>query len=52
MIDRDPGAVPVSEITRLYVVKRYGKEEIASLRRALLVDALPESWKVYFHNRL
>lgn len=52
VIDRDPSAVPVSEITRLYVVKRYGKEEIASLRRALLVDALPESWKVYFHNRL
>ena len=52
VIDRDPSAVPVSEITRLYVVTRYGKEEIASLRRALLVDALPESWKVYFHNRL
>lgn len=51
VIDRDPSAVPVSEITRLHVVKRYGKEEIASLRRALLVDALPESWKVYFHNR-
>ena len=52
VIDRDPSDVPVSELTRLYVVRRYGKEGIASLRRALLVDALPESWKVCFHNRL
>jgi len=48
----DPNAVAVSEITRLYVAKRYGEEEAASVRRALLLDALPESWKSYFRERL
>lgn len=51
-IARDPNAVPVSEITRLYVAKRYGEEEATSVQRALLVDALPESWKAYFRERL
>jgi len=51
-IARDPNAVAVSEITRLYVAKRYGEEEAASVRRALLLDALPESWKSYFRERL
>jgi MOSC domain-containing protein YiiM len=51
-ITRDPNAVPVSEITRLYVAKRYGEEEAMSVRRALLVDALPDSWKAYFRGRL
>ncbi|HYB09065.1 MAG TPA: MOSC domain-containing protein [Alphaproteobacteria bacterium] len=51
-IARDPNAIPVSGITRLYVAKRYGEEETASVQRALLVDALPESWKGYFRKRL
>ena len=52
VIARDPNAVPVSEIRRLYVARRYGDEETTSVQRALLVDALPESWKAYFHERL
>lgn len=51
-IARDPKAVTVSDITRLYVTKRYGEEEVASVRHALLVDALPEDWKHYFLKRL
>jgi len=51
-IARDPDAVPVSEITRLYVAKRYGDDDVASVRRALRVAALPESWKGYFRERL
>jgi MOSC domain-containing protein YiiM len=49
---RDPNAVPVSEITRLYVVKRLGDGDATSVRRALQVAAFPESWKAYFHERL
>jgi MOSC domain-containing protein YiiM len=49
---REPNAVPVSEITRLYVAKRFGEAEIAAVRRALLVRELPESWKEYFRERL
>ena len=51
-IAQDPNAVPVSEITRLYITKRFDKEDIASLRRALQVVALPDSWKGYFRERL
>jgi MOSC domain-containing protein YiiM len=51
-IGRDPNGVPVSEITRLYIAKRYTDDDVASLRRALRVAALPESWKGYFRERL
>jgi MOSC domain-containing protein YiiM len=51
-IAQDPNAVPVSEITRLYIAKRFSHEDVASLRRALLVAALPASWKDYFRDRL
>jgi MOSC domain-containing protein YiiM len=51
-VSRDSNAVPVSEITRLYVAKRYGDDDVASVRRALRVAALPESWKGYFRERL
>ena len=53
VIAKDPAdAVPVPEITRLYIAKRYGDDEVASVRRALQVAALPESWKEYFRERL
>lgn len=52
VIARDPNAVAVSEITRLYAEKRYGDAELASVRRALRVAVLPESWKEYFRERL
>jgi MOSC domain-containing protein YiiM len=52
VIAREPNGVPVSEITRLYIAKRYADDEVNSLRRALRVAALPESWKEYFRERL
>ena len=52
VIARDSNAVPVGEITRLYIAKRYGVDELTSLRRALQVASLPESWKEYFRERL
>jgi MOSC domain-containing protein YiiM len=52
LLARDPNAVPVSEITRLYVAKRYSAVDAASLRRALQVTALPDAWKDYFRERL
>jgi hypothetical protein len=42
----------VSEITRLYIAKRWDEDDVASLRRALRVEVLPESWKEYFRERL
>lgn len=52
LISREPNGVPVSEITRLYAAKRYGDADVAGVRRALRVAALPESWKQYFRQRL
>lgn len=52
LVYRDPNHVPVSEITRLYVSKRYGADELSSVQRALRVTALPESWKEYFRERM
>jgi MOSC domain-containing protein YiiM len=49
---KDPNAVPVAEITRLYIAKRYDEDDTKSIRRALRVAALPESWKDYFRERL
>jgi MOSC domain-containing protein YiiM len=51
-VAEDPHAVPVSEITRLYVAKRYSDDDVGCVQRALRVAALPESWKEYFGQRL
>lgn len=51
-IASDPRAVPVMEITRLYIAKRFNAEDIRSLRRAIEVPILPDSWKGYFRERL
>ena len=48
----DPSAVPVSEITRLYIAKKYSAADANIVQRALQVAALPESWKDYFRQRL
>src|SRR5712664_3159181 len=52
VISGEANAVAVSEITHLYVVKRYGEAEIRAVRRALRVEELPESWQEYFRQRL
>lgn len=52
IISRDPNAVPVSEIVRLYAEKRYSTADVASVQRILRVTAVPEDWKEYFRERL
>jgi MOSC domain-containing protein YiiM len=52
VIARDANAVAIYEITRLYIAKRYAEEDVMSVRRALQVTELPESWKAYFRERL
>ena len=51
-LGRDRQAVPISEITRLYVEKRFSESDMRVLDRALQVQALPESWKEYFRERM
>src|SRR2546422_2085163 len=50
VIAREASAVAVSEITRLYVAKRFAEAEIRAVQRALRVPELPESWKEYFRS--
>ena len=52
IVSRDPQAVPVSEITRLYVSKSYDDSDAASVERVLKVAALPDSWKDHLRDRL
>jgi MOSC domain-containing protein YiiM len=52
VITRDPNAVPVTEITRLYLAKRFGEKDIVSMQSALRVPSLPDSWKDYFRELL
>jgi MOSC domain-containing protein YiiM len=49
LLETDNNNVRVSDITRLYVSDK-GNTEL--LNRALKVEALPESWKNYFRERL
>jgi MOSC domain-containing protein YiiM len=49
---REPISVPVPWITRLYVTKNYSREDIADVQRVLTAQALPDSWKEYFRERL
>jgi MOSC domain-containing protein YiiM len=49
---RDERQIPVPEITRLYITKRYDRADLETVRRVTQVQALPESWRSYFRTRL
>jgi MOSC domain-containing protein YiiM len=51
-IARDPNSVPVSEVTRLYLTKRYSEDDARSVWSLLKVSALPDGLKEYFRERL
>ena len=51
-VSGEPNSVPVTEIMRLYVAKKYGAGDVASARRTFSIAALPDSWKDYFRERL
>lgn len=50
--DLDPNSIPVSEITRLYIAKEYSAEDARQVRRILRLEALPDSWKEYFQEKM
>ena len=49
IIGREQQEISVADITRLYA---FEKDDLKALRRAIEVNALPESWKGYFRHRL
>ena len=52
LVARNSQAVPVTEITRLYVAKRFAPDDLDSLRKILQIEAVPEDWKGYFRERM
>jgi MOSC domain-containing protein YiiM len=48
-LSRDPQGVTVADITHLYASK---SRDAGLLRRAVSVEALPESWRAYFRDRV
>jgi MOSC domain-containing protein YiiM len=51
-LSQPSGSVAVSGITRLYVAKEFGRDDLELMRRTLTIDALPGSWKEYFADKL
>ena len=49
LVSRDGNDVSVSDITRLYA---FEKDDLETLRRAVKVEALPESWRGYFQKQI
>jgi MOSC domain-containing protein YiiM len=49
LVGREQQEISVSDITRLY---SFDRDDLKSLRRAIQVEALPESWKGYFEHQL
>jgi len=49
LIGHEQQEISVADITRLYA---FEKHDVKSLRRAIEVEALPESWKGYFRHQL
>jgi MOSC domain-containing protein YiiM len=49
LIEREQHEISVADITRLYSFER---NDVKALRRAIQVEALPESWKGYFEHQL
>ncbi len=52
LVSSDPNRVPLSEIMRLYAEEDYKTGDVAAVQRVLRVEAVPESWKGYFRERL
>jgi MOSC domain-containing protein YiiM len=52
VLSRDPNSVSISEIVRLYTMKRFGGAEVAVVERASRVATFPESWKEYLQERV
>ena len=49
LVSRDEHSVTVADITRLYVRE---KDDMGTLRRAVQVEALPDSWRGYFKKSI
>jgi MOSC domain-containing protein YiiM len=49
LLSRDENGITVADITRLYA---FEKDDLATLQRAVKLDALSESWREYFERQI
>jgi MOSC domain-containing protein YiiM len=49
LVGREQQEISIADITRLYA---FAKDDFEGLRRAIEVEALPESWKGYFRHQI
>jgi len=49
LLSRDGNDITIADITRLYA---FEKDDVETLRRAVKLEALSESWREYFQKRL
>src|SRR5207248_2227481 len=49
LVGREQQDISIADITRLYA---FEKNDLQGLRRAIEVEALPESWKGYFRHQI
>jgi MOSC domain-containing protein YiiM len=52
LIGRDQNDVTIPDITRLYVNRNYSGTDLETLHRATRLEALPESWRSYFLEKV
>jgi MOSC domain-containing protein YiiM len=52
LLSHDLDSVSVSEVTRLYVAKKFDGADAHQARRVLSLNALPKSWKEYLQEKV
>jgi MOSC domain-containing protein YiiM len=52
LIERDKNRVSIADVNRLFTTMRYAEKDEGIVRRALKVEAFPESWKEDLAGRL
>jgi integrase len=52
LLSREQDSVSISEILRLFIAKDLAVNDVLLVRRALTQNALPDSWKQYFHEKV
>lgn len=49
LLSRDPSDLTITDIVRLFA---FEKHDVETMRRAMKVEALPESWRDYFQKQI
>ena len=51
-LSHDPEGVSIADIIRLYVARDYNDRDVRQIEKALVLDALPDSWKDWLREKM